>query len=142
MSVEAAPFIDTNVLVYAYDADAGRKHQTARALLTTLWEDRGGLLSTQVLQEFYVTVTRKIPRPLDHPTARGVIKTYLAWPVQMIDVGDILAASEVEDRFQLAFWDALIITSAKRAGAGRLVSEDFQTGRIMDGVLIENPFGR
>ncbi len=141
MNGEPVAFIDTNILVYAYDADAGSKHDIARDLLARLWRTRRGVLSTQVLQEFYVTVTRKLPQPVDHPTARRVIDAYRVWPVQSIDVGAILAASEVEDRWQLSFWDALIITAAKQAGARRIFSEDFQAGQVVAGITIENPFG-
>lgn len=140
MNGESVAFVDTNVLVYAYDADAGRKRDIARDLLARLWRTREGRLSTQVLQEFYVTVTRKLPQPLDHVTARSVIDTYRVWPVQSIDVGAILAASQVEDRWQVSFWDALIVTAAKQAGATRLFSEDLQASHVVDGVVIENPF--
>lgn len=67
-------FVDANVLVYAYDADAGAKHQSARSHLQALWQNESGLTSTQVLQEFYVTVTRKLGRPLPRRTAREVIE--------------------------------------------------------------------
>ncbi len=140
MNGESVAFVDTNVLVYAYDADAGRKRDIARDLLARLSRMREGRLSTQVLQEFYVTVTRKLPQPLDHATARTVIDTYRVWPVQSIDVGAILAASQVEDRWQLSFWDVLIVTAAKQAGATRLFSEDLQGSHVVDGVMIENPF--
>jgi predicted nucleic acid-binding protein len=140
MNGESAAFVDTNILVYAYDADAGKKREIARDLLARLWSTREGTLSTQVLQEFYVTVTRKLPHPLDHPTARRVIDTYRTWPVQPIDVAAILAASRVEDRWHLSFWDALIVTAAKQSGAGRIFSEDLQAGQVVDGIVIENPF--
>ena len=87
-------FVDTNVLVYAYDLDAGAKHDAARARLQTLWEDEAGLMSTQVLQEFYVTVTRKLSRPLPRRTAGEVVGTYGAWPIHRPDVDDLIAASE------------------------------------------------
>lgn len=90
MTVETRTFVDTNVLVYAHDVDAGNKHEIARELLRRLWENRQGVMSTQVLQEFYVTVTRKLPKPLDRPAARRVVSTYRAWPIQEIAVADIL----------------------------------------------------
>jgi predicted nucleic acid-binding protein len=140
MSVESRIFVDTNVLVYAYDVEQREKHGIARDLLIHLWETRRGALSTQVLQEFYVTVTRKLARPLDRATARRVVATYQVWPMAIIDPTDILAASEVEERFQLSFWDALILSAARKVNADRLLSEDFQTGRTIDGILVENPF--
>lgn len=133
-------FVDTNVLVYAYDADAGAKHQAARSHLEALWRNESGRMSTQVLQEFYVTVTRKVSRPLPRRTARDVIATYRAWPVHRPDVDDIVAASELEERHQLSFWDSLIIVSAGRSGAGSLLTEDLQDGQTFEGLEIVNPF--
>lgn len=128
------------MLVYAYDVDAGQKHDVARELITDLWQTRQGVMSTQVMQEFYVTVCRKLSTPLDRSTARAIIETYKAWPVYALDVSDVLNASELEERYQLSFWDALIVTAAHRMNADRLVSEDFQAGRRLEGILIENPF--
>lgn len=133
-------FVDTNVLVYAYDADAGRRHEVAGELLAGLWRSRTGVISTQVMQEFYVTVTRKLEKPLDRPTARGVLATYRAWPVHSISAEDVLDAAELEEREQLSFWDSLIVTSAARLGATQVLSEDMQHGRRISGVMIENPF--
>lgn len=133
-------FVDTNVLVYAYDADAGAKRQAARSHLQTLWENESGLTSAQVLQEFYVTVTRKLSRPLPRRHAREVIATYRAWPVHRPDADDIVSASELEERHQLSFWDALIIVSARRSGASALLTEDLQDGQRFDGVEVVSPF--
>jgi predicted nucleic acid-binding protein len=133
-------FVDTNVLVFAYDADAGAKHQAARSHLEALWRNESGRISTQVLQEFYVTVTRKLSRPLPRPTAREVIATYRAWPVHRPDADDVVAASELEDRNQLSFWDSLIIVSAGRSGARSLLTEDLQDGQRFDGMEIVSPF--
>ena len=133
-------FVDTNVLVYAYDADAGAKHVAARSHLDGLWWNESGRISTQVLQEFYVTVTRKLSRPLPRRTARELISTYRAWPLHCPDVDDLLAASELEERHQLSFWDSLIIVSARRSGAGSLLTEDLQDGQVFDGIEIVSPF--
>lgn len=133
-------FIDTNVLVYAYDADAGPKHERARSVLLGLWEGHSGVLSTQVLQEFYVTVTRKLAKPLAKRTAREVVAAYGAWPVHRPDVDDVVSAAELEERHQLSFWDALVVTSALRSGAVTLLSEDLQGGRRIGQVTIANPF--
>lgn len=140
MSAETC-FVDTNVLVYAYDADAGRRHDVASELLAGLWRSRTGAISTQVMQEFYVNVTRKLACPLDRATARGVLWTYRAWPVHSIVSDDVVSAAELEEREQLSFWDSLIITSAARLGATRLFTEDMQHGRRISGIVIENPFG-
>jgi len=136
----SATFVDTNVLVYAYDRDDPEKHERAVAVLTELWDDRLGVVSTQVLQEFYVTVTRKLSRPLSRTDARAVVNTMRHWPVQPIDADDIVEASELEQRHRLSFWDALIVTAAKRSGAERLLTEDLQHGRRIAGLVIENPF--
>ncbi len=133
-------FVDTNVLVYAYDADAGDKHAAARAWMQALWDDESGRLSTQVLQEFYVTVTRKLGRLLSPRSAREVVATYRAWPVHRPDVDDVVAATELEERHHLSFWDSLIIVSARRSGAHTLLTEDLQEGRRFDELEVVSPF--
>lgn len=133
-------FVDTNVLVYAHDIDGGRRHDVASALVRQLWEARDGVLSTQVLQEFYVTITRKIPKPIARKDARALVQTYTAWRVMGVEPVDVLAASDYEERFRVSFWDALILVSALKANADRLVSEDLQAGQRIRGVQIMNPF--
>lgn len=133
-------FVDTNVLIYAHDVDAGRKHEIAKNLLRTLWSHRAGILSTQVLQEFYVNATRKIRKPLTKPEARSVVDTYAPWCVDGITTSDLAAAFQVEDRARIGFWDALIVAVAARAGARRVVSEDLNAGQSIAGITIHNPF--
>ncbi|MFV2063594.1 MAG: PIN domain-containing protein [Chloroflexota bacterium] len=133
-------FVDTNVLLYAHDRSAGSKRDVAAALVADLWTSRLGVLSTQVLQEFYVNATRKLPRPLSAPRARAIISNYATWPVRRVEPVDVVAASRLEKRHHLPFWDALVIVCAARVGALRLVSEDMQHGRVIAGVRIENPF--
>lgn len=133
-------FVDTNVLIYAYDTDAGDRHERAMSALSALWASGSGAISTQVLQEFYVNVTRKIPHPLEPAEARAIIATYQAWPVESPDVDDVLAASDLAERYQLSFWDALIVRGAVKAGAAHILSEDFGTGRTFEGIAITNPF--
>jgi predicted nucleic acid-binding protein len=133
-------FVDTNILIYAHDADAGHKHDVARAILRELWESRTGVLSTQVLQEFYVNATRKIRTPLGRPEARAIVDTYAAWCVEGLTPLDLASAFQLEDFAQLGFWDALIVAVAIRSGARRLLSEDLNGGQIINGVAIENPF--
>jgi predicted nucleic acid-binding protein len=133
-------FVDTNVLVYSYDSDAGPKHTTARSILIELWSSRTGAVSAQVLQEFYVTVTRKLPKPLARRAAREVVETYRAWPVHQPGIDDLISASELEQHHQLSFWDALVIVSAQRSGARTLLSEDLQDGRRIGQLVIANPF--
>ena len=133
-------FVDTNVLVYAHDSSDPRRHQIAAALVDDLWQSRDGVLSTQVLTEFYAVVTRKFDPPMPRREARGLVDIYAAWPVVQVDPPLIVAASALEEKHSLSFWDALIIEAAQRAGADRLVSEDLQTGRRIAGLVIDNPF--
>jgi predicted nucleic acid-binding protein len=133
-------FVDTNVLVSAYDADAGPRHERAKEAMTRLWMDENGALSTQVLQEFYVTVTRKLPKPLTRVRAREIVATYGAWLPYRPAVEDVMAAAELEGRHRLAFWDALIIVSAQSIGASVVLSEDLQNGRRFAGLRVSNPF--
>ena len=131
-------FIDTNVLVYAHDVDDRSKHQRAQSALRELWNDGTGVLRPQVLHEFYVTVTRKIAKPLD--AARLIVRTYAIW---CIDAGsaDVAAAFRIEDEAKIGVLDALIVASAAvKAGAKRLLSEDINAGQTTAGVVIENPF--
>jgi len=133
-------FVDTNVLIYAHDLDAGQKRERAVSILSDLWENENGVISVQVLQEFYVNVTRKIHDPLTPASARGIIKNYLAWHVAANDPSTVLLASEIAERNQLSFWDALIVASASSAGADRILSEDLNHGQVIEGIVIENPF--
>jgi predicted nucleic acid-binding protein len=137
MSVKT--FVDTNVLVYAHDVDDRLKHDLARNALRGLWIDGTGLLSPQVLQEFYVNVTRKIATPLAKDAARLVVSTYAIWCVDVTSA-DVAAAFRIEDEAKIGFWDALIVASAAKAGAERLLSDDLNAGQSIAGVLIENPF--
>jgi predicted nucleic acid-binding protein len=133
-------FVDTNILIYAHDLDAGHKHEIAAALIEGLWEAGTGVVSTQVLQEFYVNVTRKIMHPLPPAQARGIIEDYLVWHVVLNDAESILMASELEERYQLSFWDGMIVVAACRAKADKIVTEDLSAGQKIEGVLVENPF--
>jgi predicted nucleic acid-binding protein len=133
-------FVDTNILIYAYDVDAGAKHATAADVLRRLWHDGYGVLSTQVLQEFYVNATAKIPKPITPGEARAVISRYLAWPVEANTADAVISASEIQERHRLSFWDALIIVAAVKAGAVTLLSEDLNHGQVIEGVKIVNPF--
>ena len=109
-------------------------------LLRTLWDERAGILSTQVLQEFYVNATRKVRKPLTKAEARGVVDTYAPWCVDGITTKNLSAAFQIEDQARIGFWDALIIAVPARAGARRLVSEDLNAAQSIAGVTIHNPF--
>ncbi|MBW1802027.1 MAG: PIN domain-containing protein [Deltaproteobacteria bacterium] len=133
-------FVDTNILVYAHDRDAGGKHKIARRVISELWESRLGLISTQVLQEFYFTVTRKIPVPLDKPTTRRILKNYISWEVVINDPPVILQASEFEEAYKISFWDALIVSAAFSRNAATILTEDLNHGQVIEGIEINNPF--
>ncbi|MDQ6947314.1 MAG: PIN domain-containing protein [Actinomycetota bacterium] len=132
-------YVDGGILVYAYDIDSGTKHDQAKKLLLELWDGGAVAVSTQVLQEFYVTVTRKLSKPLGRRVAREVVATYDAWEVFRPGAADIIAASEMEERHRLSFWDALIIIAANQCGATNLLSEDLQHGMVVEKVTISNP---
>ena len=141
MSAEAElEFVDTKVLVYAHDPSAGRKHAEAVALATRLWESRTGCLSVQVLQEFFVTVTRKVPKPLALDDAEARVQELGRWTVFSPRAIDVLAAIGLQRRHQLSFWDAMILESAAQLGCALLWSEDLQPDLRVRGVRVRNPF--
>ncbi len=133
-------FADTNILIYAHDLDAGFKHDISVLTMTDLWEKRNGVLSVQVLQEFYVNVTRKIHRPISRSEARAIIKNYLLWHIQVNKLETILLASEIEEKHLLSFWDAMIVAAAYQSGAKTILTEDLNHGQKIEGILIKNPF--
>lgn len=133
-------FVDTNILLYAHDRDAGAKQAVASALLTTLWENRTGLLSTQVLQEFLVNAIRKLKQPLALPQARDIVRTYGVWVTRDSSVNDVLRATELMQLTGFSFWDSLILACAEAAGAEVLYSEELQHGQIIAGIEVLNPF--
>ncbi len=132
-------FVDTNILMYAHDSAAGEKHARARALVEDLWETRSGVVSTQVLQELAVNLRRKAKKPLDAQVTRDIVSDYLAWQV-VVNAGDsILEALDLESRYQVSFWDALVIQAAQVGGAEILYSEDLSDGQRYGSVLVRNP---
>ena len=133
-------FVDTNVLVYAYDRGAGAKHERAAALLESLWQEGSGALSTQVLQEFYVNVCRKAASPIPPEEARSLISDYLAWEPVINDGALVLDAIEAEARYRLSFWDALIVVAAQKINADVIYSEDMSDGQQFGTVTVKNPF--
>lgn len=133
-------FVDTNVLVYAHDLTAGDKHDRARALLEELWHTREGCLSVQVLQEFFVTTTRKIPKPLDTSAATQIIADLAHWHVHAPAAPDVLAAIDIHRQTGSSFWDSMILRSAQELGCPTVYSEDLNAGQAYAGVLVSNPF--
>ena len=133
-------FVDTNVLVYAYDRAAESKHVRARELVGELWNAGRGTLSTQVLQEFYVNVRRKARPPLPPEDARALVADYLAWDPIVNDGAAVLEAVDAAHRHRLSFWDALIVVAAVKSGASVLYSEDLNHGQMFESVQVLNPF--
>jgi predicted nucleic acid-binding protein len=143
MSAEGGlAFVDTNVLIYAYDRSAGRRHEHAAELVGELGARRRGAISVQVLQEFYVNVTHKIAEPLDHDAALGRVRSLSRWPVHRPGATDVLSAARLAHTQRLSFWDAMIVTSAHTLGCEVLWSEDLNDGQDVAGVIIRNPFSR
>jgi predicted nucleic acid-binding protein len=140
MTADKLTFVDTNVLLYAHDASEATKQPIARGLLERLWEDRSGVVSTQVLQEFYVVATRKFQPPMPRSDARALVASYATWSLVQVDAELVLDATVLEERATLSFWDALIVEAARRAGATRILSEDLQDDRRIRAISIENPF--
>lgn len=130
-------FVDTNILIYAHDRDAGEKRELAARALEHLWETQTGRLSVQVLQEFYVTVTQKLTTA--RASAREIVRTYSPWVRHPTTPDTILRASEVAEFARLSFWDALIVASAEQSGATKLYTEDLNSGQTIVGVKIVNP---
>lgn len=135
----AKTFIDTNILIYAHDVDQKDKHAIARRIIVELMTERKGVLSPQVLQEFYVNVTRKIAKPLTKRVARAIVSDFTVWCVDTT-AADIATAFRIEEEARISFWDSLICASALKAGADRILSEDLNSGQSIAGVRIENPF--
>ena len=133
-------FVDTNILIYAHDKDAGNKHTIALELIKDLWEKRTGIMSTQVLQEFYINVTKKIPRPIKPLEAREIIKSYLCWDIRENTPSSVIRASEIEEKYRISFWDAMIVVAAYEAKADIVLTEDMNAGQTIEGILIKNPF--
>ena len=141
MSAERAlSFVDTNVLVYAFDKSSSPKKRAAQRLLNELMEEDRLRVSTQVLQELFVTLTRKVGQRCSSEEALAVLEDLAAWPVMAIDYAAIRAAAGLADQAKLSFWDALIVVAAARIGAAVLYSEDLNDGQEILGVRISNPF--
>lgn len=133
-------FVDTSVLVHAHDLDSALKRAIAEHVLKQLWQDETGVLSIQVLQEFYVALTGGITSPVPRRAARELIHAYSAWPVITLEPADVQAASDFEERYRVSFRDALIIAAARKSGATLLLSDTLQPHRAITGLELHNPF--
>jgi predicted nucleic acid-binding protein len=133
-------FLDTNILVYAYDRSAGQKHIIAAQFVSDCWENENGCLSIQVLQEFFVNVTRKISLPLDVQTARQLVADLAQWRLHVPESRDLLQAIDFHFMYRLSIWDAMIVQSTIRLGCKQMLSEDFSHGQVYGNVTVINPF--
>lgn len=133
-------FVDTNVLLYAVDDREPRKRDLSRVWLAACWRGRCGRISTQVLNEYYANVRKKFSTALSAGEARAEVRRYQNWRPWTIDQATIETAWAVESRYQLSYWDALMVAAALQQGCGWLLTEDLQHGQNIDGVQIVNPF--
>jgi predicted nucleic acid-binding protein len=138
--MSARVFVDTNILVYARDASEGEKQRRALEWMEYLWRFKIGRTSVQVLQEFYVTVTRKLKPGLAPAAARADVQQLLAWQPTDLEPRILNGAFAAEDRYGLSFWDALIVSAAQSAGCERLLTEDLQDGQRFDDLIVISPF--
>jgi predicted nucleic acid-binding protein len=134
----AEAFVDTNVLVYAHDLDAGKKHECAKRLISDFWHSKPvPWISVQVLQELLVTLQRK---GVAAPEARKTVEDYMRWRVVENDL-TLLRAGMIEmERWQLSFWDGLILAAARTVGATTVWSEDLSDRQDYSGIRVVNPF--
>jgi predicted nucleic acid-binding protein len=133
-------FVDSNVLLYALDEADPKKQQAARNWRTELWRSRRGRLSFQVLAEFYVNALRI--RPAAREEARAEVRDLLVWNPVVADAMLLERGWKIQDRYQLSYWDALIVAAAKTASCLYLLTEDFQAGQKFDDIEVVNPFLR
>jgi predicted nucleic acid-binding protein len=132
-------FVDTNILIYAHDRDAGLKHDRARQLIEHLWTTGQGVLSTQVLQELCVNLRRKVARPLPVDEIRRLIQDYLSWEIVVNTPASVIQALEIELRYKISYWDALVLQAADNCGAAVLYSEDLAAGQKYGVIRVVNP---
>ena len=136
--MSAPVFVDTNVFIYAVDQADPKKQNAARLWRAELWKSRRGRVSFQVLHEFLVKVAQKWPASRDD--ARAEVRDLLAWQPVVLDAAVLERAWKIQERYQLSFWDSLIVAAAKAAGCRYLLTEDLQAGQDLDGVVVVNPF--
>lgn len=132
-------FVDTSVLVAAHDLDAGERRAIAEHVLRQIWDDKTGVLSTQVLHEFYTALTEGAS-PVPRRAARDLIQAYGVWRTVVLDAADLQTASDLEERHRLAFRDATIVAAARKAGATLLLADGIAPFRPITGMEVRNPF--
>jgi predicted nucleic acid-binding protein len=133
-------FLDTNIIVYAHDNSSGDKHTAAKEIMDYLWESKKGVISVQVLQEFFVCVTKKIVKPLLLKNARMILEYLSNWDVVINDKYVTLKAIDLQEKYRFSFWDSLVIQAAIQSQARILLSEDLPDGQNVKDLKILNPF--
>ena len=133
-------FVDTNILVYSRDTRDLAKHQIARRWLAELWSSGNGRISTQVLKEYYQTVTRRLKPGMSLEDARADVRDLQTWKPLELTSATFEQAWLIEDRMHISWWDALIVAAARQSGCTYLVSEDLQSGQTIENLTIVNPF--
>ena len=133
-------FLDTNILVYAYDKNEPEKQIRAQDILKAAIEEESGIISAQILGEFFVVVTRRIKEPLPIDDAEKIIDIISVLPVAEIDKNLVRDAINIQKGYGISYWDSLIVATAKREGCDRIITEDLNDGQKYHGVLVENPF--
>lgn len=133
-------FVDTNVLVYTRDSTEPIKQSMCRGWMEHLWATRRGRVSIQVLNEYYVTVTRKLAPARPAEDAQSDVSDLRSWRPVVLDGDLVTSAWAIERRHRLSFWDSLVVAAAKAARCDRLLTEDLQDGQDIDGVVVTNPF--
>ena len=135
-------FVDTNIIIYAYDVSSAEKHQRARELIAELWDTGRGCLSIQVLQEFYVNLTLKIPHPLTPQETTQIIEDLGQWRLHQPGLKSVIEAIHIQQRNKISFWDAMIISSAKELDCKIIWTEDLNPHQLYEGIKATNPFSQ
>ncbi len=138
--MSATVFVDTNVLVYARDRTEPERNLRALEWMAALWQTKSGRLSYQVLQEYYITVTRKLDPPRDTSDAREDVTSLISWRPTTVELRVIDRAWAIEDRYGFSWWDSLILGAASHAGCTHVLTEDLQDGQEVEAMTIINPF--
>lgn len=133
-------FLDTNILAYAHDSQAGLKQKKATEWIERAWQEKSGVLSLQVLQELYVILTGKLKEHLPLKVAKEILEQYGYWEIVPLEVENVLDAIDIHQKYRISFWDALIVQAALIGDCSTLLSEDLQHGQKIKGLLIQNPF--
>lgn len=138
---DEAVFVDTNILFYGFDRDAGEKHERAKKVIGVLFETGTGSLSVQVLQELSVNLWANLPMKDKPPEIESILDPFLSWDVIVPGPGDVLRANRVKQRFGFSFWDSMIVQTARVADAGWLLTEDLQHEQTLgEDLTVYNPF--